>query len=328
MSITAKQYLIKQVGHELGDTLTANDLQLVQQKLNQILSMYEVDDLSDSSVDGEADDFLKAFLEAKEIEGRSQKTINHYNYIITRMMQELNTPIRRITVFHLRNYLMAKKSRGIQDKTLEGMRSVFCSYFGWLQKEGLLPDNPCANLSPIKCAKKVRTPYTDVDIEQLKESCWCSRDKALISFLLSTGCRISEVCSLNRDSIDFFSCECTVLGKGNKERTVFIDDVTAMLLQRYLSERSDGCDALFIGKGTERMTPGGILARLHNIANKACVDNVHPHRFRRTLATNLINHGMQIQEVASILGHDKLDTTLKYVYIDKTNVKNAYKKYA
>ena len=328
MSITAKQYLIKQVGHELGDTLTANDLQLVQQKLNQILSMYEVDDLSNNSVDGEADDFLKAFLEAKEIEGRSQKTINHYSYIITRMMQELNTPIRRITVFHLRNYLMMKKSKGIQDKTLEGMRSVFCSYFGWLQKEGLLPDNPCANLSPIKCAKKVRTPYTDVDIEQLKESCWCSRDKALISFLLSTGCRISEVCSLNRDSIDFFSCECTVLGKGNKERTVFIDDVTAMLLQRYLSERSDGYNALFIGKGTERMTPGGIRARLHNIANKACVDNVHPHRFRRTLATNLINHGMQIQEVASILGHDKLDTTLKYVYIDKTNVKNAYKKYA
>jgi site-specific recombinase XerD len=202
-----------------------------------------------------------------------------------------------------------------------------CSYFGWLQKEGLLEANPCANLAPIKCVKKVRVPYTEVDIERLKESCWCTRDKALIVFLLSTGCRISEVCGLNRDSIDFISGECTVLGKGNKERTVFIDDVTAMLLQRYLSERTDESPALFSGKGTKRMTPSGIRARLHNIAKKADIDNVHPHRFRRTLATTLINHGMQIQEVASILGHDKLDTTMKYVYIDKTKIKNSYRKF-
>lgn len=327
MSIVAKQYLLKQVGNELGDSLSANDLQLVQDKLNNILSMYEVEDIEDGQIDGEADDFLNAFLDAKEIEGRSQKTIKHYRYIITKMMKDINVPIRRITVFHLRNYLMRKKSNGIQDKTLEGCRSVMCSYFGWLQKEGLLEANPCANLAPIKCVKKVRVPYTEVDIERLKESCWCTRDKALIAFLLSTGCRISEVCGLNRDSIDFISGECTVLGKGNKERTVFIDDVTAMLLQRYLSERTDESPALFSGKGTKRMTPSGIRARLHNIAKKADIDNVHPHRFRRTLATTLINHGMQIQEVASILGHDKLDTTMKYVYIDKTKIKNSYRKF-
>lgn len=328
MSITAKQYLVKQIGHELGDCLSANDLRLVQEKLNDALSMYEVESLEDGQLDGEADDFLKVFLDAKEIEGRSQKTIAHYRYIICCMMKEINIPIRRITVFHLRNYLMTKKSGGMADKTLEGMRSVMCSYFGWLQKEGLLQVNPCVNLSPIKCAKKVRIPYSEVDIERLKESCWCTRDRALISFLLSTGCRISEVCGLNRDSVDFVSGECTVLGKGNKERTAFIDDVTAMLLQRYLSERTDESEALFSGKGTARMTPGGIRARLNNIAAKASVENVHPHRFRRTLATTLINHGMQIQEVASILGHEKLDTTMKYVFIDKNNIKNAYKKYA
>jgi site-specific recombinase XerD len=245
MSIVAKQYLLKQVGNELGDSLSANDLQIVQDKLNNILSMYEVEDIEDGQIDGEADDFLNAFLDAKEIEGRSQKTIKHYRYIITKMMKEINIPIRRITVFHLRNYLMRKKSNGIQDKTLEGCRSVMCSYFGWLQKEGLLEANPCANLAPIKCVKKVRVPYTEVDIERLKESCWCT----------------------------------------------------------------------------------GIRARLHNIAKKADIDNVHPHRFRRTLATTLINHGMQIQEVASILGHDKLDTTMNYVYIDKTKIKNSYRKF-
>jgi site-specific recombinase XerD len=220
------------------------------------------------------------------------------------------------------------KARGIQDRTLEGIRSVYCSYFGWLQKEGLLPSNPCANLTAIKSTKKVRVPYTDVDIEKLKEACQCNRDKALISFLLSTGCRISEVCGLNRDSINFVSGECTVLGKGDKERVVFIDDVTGMLLRRYLSERSDNYDALFVGRGSERMTPGGVRARLHRIAAEAGVENVHPHRFRRTLATSLIDRGMKIQDVASILGHDKLDTTMQYVFMNKDNVKNEYKKYA
>lgn len=328
MSIVAKQFFLKQIEQELGDVLTANDLHKVQEAVNDIMSQYNVDEIEQGSVDGETDDFLSAFLGAKEIEGRSEKTIKHYQYIITRMLEEVNTPIRQITVFHLRNYLMKMKSNGISDKTLEGVRSVLCSYFGWMQKEGLLQNNPTANLAPIKCAKKVRMPYTEVDIERLKESCWCSRDKALITFLLSTGCRISEVCGLDRDSIDFQAKECIVLGKGDKERTVFIDDVTSMLLQRYLNERTDTSPALFAGKGTERMTPGGVRARLNKIAEKASVEHVHPHRFRRTLATNLINHGMKIQEVASILGHDKLDTTMKYVYMDKTNVKNAYRKYA
>lgn len=328
MSITAKQYLIKQLGSKLGDVLTANDLERVQDAVNDLLSLYEVETLADGKIDAEADEFLEAFMAAKEIEGRSPKTLAHYKYIINRMMSELDTPIRQLTVFHLRGYLMKLKTAGIADKTLEGIRSVLCSYFGWLHKEGLLPENPCANLAPIKCQKKVRTPYTDVDIERLKESCSCSRDRALIALLLSTGCRISEICALNRNSIDFAARECTVLGKGNKERTVFLDDVTVMLVQRYLSERRDRSVALFAGKGTDRMTPGGVRAMLTRVAADAGVENVHPHRFRRTLATNLINHGMQIQEVAAILGHDKLDTTMKYVFIDKTNIKNAYAKYA
>ena len=328
MSIAAKQQLLKQVERELGDVLSVNAMSLVQERLNCLLSTYEVNCLPEGDYNSETDDFLIAFLGTKEIEGRSAKTIAHYKYIIDRMMAEINVPVRQITVFHLRSYLMHKKMNGTADKTLEGIRSVMCSYFGWLQKEGLLQDNPCANLAPIKCAKKVRVPYTEVDIEQLKEACDCSRDKAVVSFLLSTGCRISEVCALNRNSIDFQTLECTVVGKGNKERTVFVDDVTAMLLRRYFAERTDDSVALFAGKGTERMTPGGVRAMLKRVSQKASVANVHPHRFRRTLATNLINHGMQIQEVASILGHEKLDTTMKYVYIDKTNVKNAYRKYA
>lgn len=327
MSITAKQTLVREIERTMKDKLTAADLVTLTDAISVCLAKYDVSRLPDADTGQEFDDMMDAFLSAKRIEGRSDKTIAYYRYVLSRLKSDANIPIRDITVFTLRSFLSKEQSRGIADRTLEGYRCVFSSFFGWLQKEGLLPSNPCANLSPIKCMKKVRTPYSDIDIECLKEACDNSRDKALVSFLLSTGCRISEVCGLDRDSIDFSGKECTVLGKGNKERTVFLDDVTSMLLQRYLSERTDPYNALFVGKGSERMTPGGIRAKLKTIAERASVDNVHPHRFRRTLATGLIDRGMKIQDVAAILGHEKLDTTMKYVYIDKNNVKNEYRKF-
>lgn len=328
MSITAKQHFLNTVGNELTSILTVRDYEVVQERLNNVLSKFQLEELESGEIDSNANDYLMAFLDAKKIECRSEKTIKHYNYILSKMLNELNVSITSITVFHLRNYLMKKKNNGIADKTLEGIRSVMCSFFGWLQKEGLLKENPCANLSPIKCAKKERLPYSDIEIEKLKEVCWTNRDRAIISFLLSTGCRISEVCGLNKDNINFQTNECIVFGKGNKERIVFTDDVTSMLLKRYIEERTDDSDALFVGKGSNRMTTQGIRARLCTLAKIAGVTNVHPHRFRRTLATNLIKHGMPIQNVAILLGHDKLDTTMKYVYVDKTDIKHSYKKYA
>ena len=203
-----------------------------------------------------------------------------------------------------------------------------CSFFGWLWREGLIEKNPCGNIATIKCKKVIRKPYTPEEVERLKESCLTLRDKTIICVLLSTGCRISEVCNLNRDDIDFQRLECKVLGKGNKERTVYIDSVTAMMLKRYILTRDDITQALFTGKGTQRLTPHGVRKMLTGVGERAEVENVHPHRFRRTLATNLINRGMPIQEVAAVLGHDKIDTTLKYIYIEDENVKSAYRKFA
>lgn len=328
MSIEAKQILLKEMENILADKLTATTLESVIASIEQSMVSFTVEIDPEHKIENGFNELMDIFMETKRIEGRSEKTIEHYRYILSRLRDETNVPINKMTVFTLRSWLSKEQARGIGDKTLEGYRCVFTSYFGWLHKEGLVPSNPCANLGPIKCQKKVRTPYSDIDLEVLKESCDCNRDRALIEFLLSTGCRISEVCALNRDSVNFHDGECTVLGKGNKERTVFLSDVAIMLLQRYMDERKDTHEALFVGKGTERMTPGGVRARLKNIAKRGHVDNVHPHRFRRTLATNLIDRGMNIQEVATILGHEKLDTTLKYVYINKSNVKNAYKKYA
>lgn len=328
MSTASKQMLLRDIEGVLGDFLTAHDLTAAMSAVSEQLSAFDIEQSDETVNDAESQELLIAFLDAKRIEGRSDGTLARYKRAIELLYQSLNVPIRKISVFHLRKYLADEKARGLSDSTLDGVRQIFSAYFGWLQKEGLLRENPTANLGAIKSVKKVRKPYSTVDIERLKECCSCDRDRAIVSMLLSTGCRISEVCALNRDSIDFASAEILVLGKGNKERTVFLDEVAVMLIKRYLDSRTDSDEALFIGKGAHRLHPGGVRFMLKTIAAKAGVENVHPHRFRRTLATNLIDHGMAIQEVTSILGHDKLDTTMTYVYLDKNNVKNAYRKFA
>lgn len=327
MSIAAKQLLLRDVEKNLGVFLTVEEVRYTMQVLTECLSIFDVEQIEEKCTDAESGEYLTAFLDAKRVEGRAESTIDQYDYIINRMYEAISVPIKKISVFHLRSYFAAESARGISNCTLNGVRSVIVGYFNWLQKEGLLTHNPTINLNPIKDTKKVLLPYTAVDIEKLKEACKTNRNKAIISILLSTGCRIGEICRLNRTDINFATKEIIVLGKGKKERTVFIDDVTSMLLQRYLSERTDGFEALFIGKGSKRLTQSGIRKMLHVVADIANVENTHPHRFRRTLATNLNYHGMPIQEVAAILGHEKLDTTMKYVYINKSNVKTSYYKY-
>jgi len=328
MSVAAKQQLIKRIEQRMREGISVSAMDVLIDALNQELGSYELETIETSETDSDTEDFLDAFLSAKKLEGRSEKTIAHYEYILSRFFKEVKTPIREITVFHLRGYLTKRKARGISDKTLEGERTVFSSFFGWVHKEGLLKMNPCANLSAIKCPKVVRLPFTDVELEKLRQACQSARDKAIIFFLLATGCRISEACGLDRTDIDFAHGECIVYGKGSKERPVFLDDVAAMYLRRYLAERTDDLPALFVGKGTKRMSPHGVRKMLCTVSARAGVENVHPHRFRRTLATNLIARGMPIQEVAAILGHDKLDTTMTYVYLNRDDVHNSYKKYA
>ena len=328
MSVIAKQTFIAELKNRMSNKLTLVDIEKLVEELQSQMVYYDLERREDNATKQDFDEMLRLFLDAKRIEGRSEKTLERYRYILSRYREADNTPVQDMTVHNLRQYLSDEKKRGISDSTLKGYREIFSSFFGWIFREGLINKNPSANLNTIKCRKEVRMPYSDVDIEKLKEACTGVRDKAIITFLLATGCRISEVCGLDRSDVDFRSLECTVLGKGNKERTVYLDSVAAMQLQNYLSTRNDNGRALFVGKGTERLRPGGIRKRLNEIGARAGVENVHPHRFRRTLATNLINHGMPIQEVASILGHEKIDTTMTYVYIDKQNVKNSYKKYS
>ena len=329
MSIASRTQLMRELSTVVGHYVTADKIDEIMALVSEKIGRYSVEiDAASTGSDSETDDLLKAFLSAKEVGGRSPKTIARYAYICRRALKQMGAPIREISVYHLRKYLSDEKARGVSDSTLDGNREVLSSLFGWLHNEGLIKANPTRNLGTIKVLKKVRKPYSQTDIEKLKEKCKTARDKAIICLLLSTGCRISEICNLNRDDLDFINKEVTVLGKGNKERTVFLDDVCIMVLTRYLNERTDDNPALFIGKRHERLEPGGVREMLHVLAQKAGVENVHPHRFRRTLATNLIDHGMELQNVSQILGHERLDTTMKYIYTSKGDLKNLYRKYA
>ena len=328
MSIADKKMFAKDLESRIGTILTVAQTAEVMRILAEQMDGYEMTALVSEEGLNDSEDLLKIFLETKEIEGRSVKTIQRYRETISRAIQKIRVPLRKVTVYHLRSYLMEMRNGGRQDSTVEGNREILCAFFNWLHKEGLIESNPCSNLSPIKCAKVVRLPFSDVELERIKEACRTVRDKAVISFLSSTGCRIGEMCELNRDDIDFANSECIVHGKGNKERTVYLNQVAAMNLKRYLASRNDTNPALFIGQRMERMTPGGIRCMLKGIEERSGAENVHPHRFRRTLATSLINRGMPIQEVAAILGHDKLDTTMQYVVLDKSDIKNSYRKYA
>lgn len=326
MSMEDKAGFLRQLETALSDKLTASEMSKAMCAVSDVLEAYDMTALAVAPA--EQDGLLGAFVSAMQIQGRSAKTVDRYVYIVKKMLQHESTTTRQITVYHLRQFLADEKNRGISDRTLEGYRQVFSSYFNWLQREGLLQKNPVANLGAIRCQKKIKQTYTEVDIEKLKLHCKTLRDRAILCFLMSTGCRISEMIQLDRDSIDFSSLEVKVLGKGNKERRVFLDPVAGMTVKQYLAQRNDDHPALFIGKGTDRLKPGGVRLMLNNLAESANVEHVHPHKFRRTLATNLIRHGMPIQEVAAILGHDKLDTTMQYVVLDNTDVRNSYRRYA
>lgn len=326
MSTYAYNQFIQETQDKLSTVLTAAMLENAVIAIREILNGYELDRII--APDDSTDYLLESYLDAISVEGKSQKTVERYKYVLHRFLRAVGTTSQTITTNHIRKFLADEKARGLADTTIEGFREIFGAYFGWLLREGLIHRNPMGNIGPIKCAKKVKHAYSDVDIERLKMNCLKKKEKAIVCFLLATGCRVSEAVSLDRKDVNLNTMECIVLGKGNKERHVYLDQVAAMAMKEYLDDRTDDEPALFINRCKKRLTTGGVRSILKKLGGLAGVEQVHPHKFRRTRATNLIKHGMPIQEVAIILGHEKLDTTMMYVDIDQADVKNSYRKYA
>lgn len=326
MAMDAKQDFLRALEQGLGSEIKYADMTSVMRITADLLENYDM--RSREPWDDETDDCLQSYITAMEVENHSQKTIDRYRYVIQRLMDYVHVTTRRITVHHLRSFLQAEKARGIADTTIEGFRQIYSAYFNWLQRERLIDQNPMCNLGVVKCEKKEPQPYTDIEIEMLNQSCDDLRNRAILAFLESTGCRVSEVVECDRDHVDLRLLEVRIHGKGNKWRTVYLSEVAGMLIGRYLMQRKDDDPALFVNRYGSRLTANGIRCVLKKLAKKAGVDGVHPHKFRRTLATNLNRHGMPIQEVAKVLGHEKLDTTMKYVVLNKDDVKASYRRYA
>lgn len=312
----------------IGKELT---IDLVQDSMTFVLNKYDMNERCTQVTvrDNSNETMLKTFLATKRVEGASESTIKRYRELNTALIDYIGKPLNMISTFDIRFYLSVKRDRDkVSNHTLDGMRRCYNSFFKWLANEGFIPKNPCAALSQIKYKKVVKKPYSPTELEKLRKACNNIRDLALVEFLYSTGCRVSEVSNLDVTDIDFDVLQCTVLGKGNKERTVYLTEVATMYLRDYLSNRESISDALFVGKNKKRLGKAGIEALLKRLGEKAKVENVHPHRYRRTLATNLLDHGMNIQDVAAILGHADLKTTQIYCYISQKNVQNAYRKFA
>lgn len=273
--------------------------------------------------------YLQLFLARKKTEGKSDKTIEQYKLHLTHMLQNLNMPIEKITENDLFVYLAKyKKDKNVSNVYLDNMRLVFSSFFGWLNAKGYISKNPTAGLEPIKVEKKIKQPFSDEELEKLRRICEQERDLALIEFLYSTGVRVSELVALNRKDIDFYGKNVVVYGKGSKERETYLNAASCLHLKAYLDSRTDDNEALFVSARAPhtRLTVAGVEKILQRIGKEAGVQKVHPHRFRRTMATNVLKKGMPLEEVKELLGHTKLDTTMIYCTVSKENVKHSHQK--
>jgi len=326
-----KQQLLAELEDQLRSVLTVTDLEKTQSVMLQLLNNYDVErraGVEDPVVASR--DFVQMFVDAKITEGRTRNTIARYTYILNRFFHDANVTAQETTAFHIRNYFLQEKKRGISDSTIGGYRDVFRSFFGWLFNEELIRKNPCANIGVVKEEKKVRKIFNPVEIQAMIEKSKNLRDKCIILVLLNTGCRVSELCGMDVKDVDVENREVIVHGKGRKERTIYFDTVTAWNLRRYLKfYKKQADEPLFPHrKNNERLTASGVRVMLKGIEKRSKVEDVHPHRFRRTFATNMIDRGMPIQEVAALMGHEKIDTTMEYVYQSKDRVKKSYEHYS
>lgn len=275
-------------------------------------------------------DPLEAFITAKRIEGCSEKTLTYYRKTIEAMTAGTGKTAQQITTDDLRKYLTNYQAKRKSSKvTIDNIRRILSSFFSWLEDENFIVKSPVRRIHKVKTAKVVKDTYTDEALELMRDNCTSVRDLAMIDLLASSGMRVGEMVALNREDINFSERECVVFGKGSRERLVYFDARTKIHLQIYLDSRTDDDPALFVSLRApfERLMIGGVEIRLRELGRRLNLQKVHPHKFRRTLATTAIDKGMPIEQVQQLLGHQKIDTTMHYAMVKQQNVKLAHRKY-
>lgn len=276
------------------------------------------------------EELLNMFLSAKGVEGCSNKTLNYYRKTLEKMLSIIDKRIEDIKTDDLRNYLTYyKETNNISKTTIDNVRRIFSSFFSWLEDEDYIIKNPVKRIHRIKKGRVVKDVLTDENLETLCDNCDNIRDLAILELLISTGIRVGELVKLNIDDINFHERECVVFGKGESERVVYFDARCKIHLQQYLATRCDDNPALFVRfrKPYDRLGINGVEIRLKKLGEKSNIRNVHPHKFRRTLATKAIDKGMPIEQVQRLLGHVQIDTTMQYAMVNQSNVKIAHRKF-
>lgn len=311
--------------NEMADFLNISQMKKLQEVLIKNFSGKETQHEQVSNAD-----YLKIFIDAKKIEGCSERTLQYYCVTIEHFLQNIKTPIRKISTDEIRCYLVEyQKINDCSKVTVDNIRRNISSFFSWLEEEDYILKSPMKRIHKIKTKQPVKETISDELIEKLRDSCDCIRDLAMIDLLYSTGIRVGELVNLDVSDINFEERECVVFGKGDKERKVYFDAKTKLHLQNYLESRSDNNAALFVTLDAPhtRLKISGVEIRVRELGRKLNLEKIHPHKFRRTMATRAIDKGMPIEQVQKILGHSQIDTTMQYAIVNQNNVKTSHRKF-
>ena len=328
----ATEDILNDIVSGIKDVLSDEQMKQVSSSIKDVLAKYEINKKASNEERREKEntELLETFLSAKKIEGCSDKTIHYYQSSIDKLLNGLSKCIKEICTNDIRRYLAEiQEENNLSKVTIDNLRRIFSSFFSWLEDEDYIAKSPVRRIHKVRTDTLVKEVLSDENIETLRDSCNELRDLAMIDLLLSTGVRVGELVKMNRADIDFQERQCKVFGKGNKEREVYFNARTKIHLQRYLESRTDDNPALFVTllKPHTRLTISGVEVRLRKMGKDVHIDKVHPHKFRRTLATMAIDRGMPIEQVQKLLGHVRIDTTLHYAMVNQQNVKIAHRKY-
>ena len=324
-----KEKVMKEIEQKMASILNNEQKEKLKEVLLYTFYNIEVISIKDELVE-DTTDYAKMFIAAKRIEGCSERTLNYYETTIKTMINKLSKKVNSIETEDLRNYLSEYQAKNNCSKvTIDNVRRILSSFFAWLEDEDYIMKSPVRRIHKVKATQTVKETYTDEELEEMRDACIEIRDLAMVDFLASTGVRVGELVNLDRVDIDMQERSCVVLGKGGKEREVYFDARTKIHLQNYLNSRIDNNPALFVSllRPYDRLKISGIEIRLRELGKRINIKKIHPHKFRRTMATKAIDKGMPIEQVQVLLGHRKIDTTLQYAMVNQNNVRNSHKKF-
>lgn len=316
---------ISEILNEMADYLSVEQ----QKKLQQVL-IAKLSDNKPRTDPATNEDYQQLFLNSKKVEGCSERTLLYYGVTLTHFFKSVNEPARKITTERIRMYLAEyQQINGCSNATVDNVRRNISSFFSWMEEEDHILKSPMHRIHKIKTVKQVKEVISDETIEKLRDGCRCSRDLAMLDLLYSTGMRVGELVRLNISDVNFEERECIVFGKGDKQRRVYFDAKAKLHLLDYLAERNDDNPALFVTLDSPhaRLKISGVEIRLRELGRSVGTERVHPHKFRRTMATRAIDKGMPIEQVQKILGHSQIDTTMQYAIVNQNNVKTAHRKF-